>query len=126
MNKKGDDMVTPIRSLLIDARKMLVDVQKPSLTVSEARQLFGVTMEKWIVALEKMLANLDDGSTPLAAALSGADIAANVLELGLHDLTQLAAALRPGATFIVYNSALLSPIEQASIFSAAAGDVRFR
>jgi hypothetical protein len=61
----------------------------------------------------------------LKQALSGADVVADAMTLGLHDLTQLAAAVRPNAKLIVVNSDFLSPLERACVATANPGHVVF-
>jgi hypothetical protein len=59
-------------------------------------------------------------------ALSGADIVADALIFGLHDLTQLAALLRSNAKLTVLNSDFLSPLEKSCIATAKPGHVNFQ
>lgn len=89
-----------------------------------------VRIERWVLALESIVAQ---GEPPalltmkqmLVAAINGADIAADATVVGLRDLTQLAAALRPGRTLAVSNADVLNPIARASISTAATGHVTF-
>lgn len=91
-----------------------------------------VRIERWTLAIESIL-NQADGHLAqppslrelIAAAIYGADVAADAAHHRLHDLTQIAAVLRPERTLSVANGHLLTPIEQASIATAATGKVLF-
>ena len=61
----------------------------------------------------------------VAETLCGSDMDIDASAFSLHDITQLAAALRPGASLTIRNSGALSPLEQASISSVMPGQVRF-
>ncbi len=61
----------------------------------------------------------------IATALLDRSLSADAVLFNLHELTQLAAVLRPGRTMTVKSSQRLSPIEQAAIATAALGQVQF-
>ena len=62
----------------------------------------------------------------MATALLDKSLSADAAVFSLRDLTQIAALLRPERTMTVESANLLSPIEQASIASAAPGKVCFK
>ena len=61
----------------------------------------------------------------VAESLCGSDLDVDCAGLSLHDLSQLAASLRPGAWLTVRDSDTLPPIARASIASLMPGQVRF-
>ena len=125
---KLPDPVTRLRLLSGDAKAMLTQVQAGA--VAEA---FGARLAQWIATLDSLIKDAEDGLDPaelsahglLVRALSGADIEIDGMVLGLHEITQLAAALRPGASLTVRNSECLTPLEQTSIWTVMPGQVRF-
>jgi hypothetical protein len=131
MPSRQGDVATRLRLVVSEARQMLAQISAHDAgTVnSHMRQ----RLAAWIIALEEVAADADSGIEPLeltvrallAKALSGADIDVDGIDLSLHDITQLAAALRPGASLTVRNSDSLSPIEQTSIWTVMPGQVRF-
>ncbi len=90
-------------------------------------------LPQWVAVLDAILAEAEEALDPaefttrdlLVRALSGADIDVDGVAFSLHDITQLAAALRPGASLTVRNSEGLTPIEQTSIWTIMPGQVRF-
>ena len=88
-------------------------------------------MAEQLAALANAAAEAPSRQTPVAVralvaeTLCGSDMDVDARALSLHDVTQLAAALRPGAVLKVRNSGTLSPIEQASIASVMPGQVHF-
>ena len=67
----------------------------------------------------------DTVRTLVTEALRGATLEVDGTLYALVDLTQMAAALQPGATLRVLNGGLLTPIERASIATAKPGQVVF-
>lgn len=61
----------------------------------------------------------DEKKTLLRQALAGHDLSLDSTAYTLHDLTQIAVALQPGAGLSIRNAALMSPIERASIATAS-------
>jgi hypothetical protein len=124
-------LAAQLRPVLLQAREMLAALSAPDASRVTELQFIGARLERWVESLEGVLACLETVSPQhktngrLADALRGADIDVDVVELSLHDITQLAAALHPGASLTVRSSSLLSPHEQASISTVAPGQVRF-
>ncbi len=129
---EGADLVTRLRVLAGEAKAMLALAQ-----AAEERGALALSMRlrlpEWIGTLQGLLADVDRQSAIaepttrdlLARALSGADLDLDGVLFSLHDITQLAAALRPGASLTVRNSECLTPIEQTSIWTVMPGQVRF-
>ena len=130
MPDRQGDVARRLRSVVAEARGMLAQIPVHDAGGnSHLRQ----RLAAWITALEGIAVDADSGVEPLeltvrgllAKALSGADIDVDGIDFSLHDITQLAAALRPGASLTVRNSDSLSPIEQTSIWTVMPGQVRF-
>ena len=132
MPPPSDDPATRLRLLASEAKAMLVLAQAASEADALARAM-RLRLPPWIEAIEALVANAENGLDPselttrglLVRALSGADIDVDGVVFSLHDITQLAAALRPGASLTVRNSECLTPIEQTSIWTVMPGQVRF-
>ena len=58
-------------------------------------------------------------------ALAGESFTIDREAYSLHELTQIAVALRPEANLAIRNAALMSPIERASIATAGGGRIVF-
>ena len=58
-------------------------------------------------------------------ALTGRDVEVSGLTYSLHDLTQIALALRPPAALSIRDTASMTPLERASIATVGAGKVFF-
>ena len=129
MPDRQGDVTARLGHVVAEARAMLAQIA--SQDADGAHALLRVRLAAWIMSLERVAA--DANAEPLemtvrgllAKALSGADIDVDGIDFSLHDITQLAAALRPGATLTVRNSDSLSPIEQTSIWTVMPGQVRF-
>ncbi len=129
---KLPDPVTRLRLLSGDAKAMLTQVQAGA-QAGSMPQGFGARLAQWIATLDSLIRDAEEGLDPaelsahglLVRALSGADIEVDGMVLGLHEITQLAAALRPGASLTVRNSECLTPLEQTSIWTVMPGQVRF-
>lgn len=129
---QGDDRATRLRLLASDAKAMLALAQAADEREALA-QAMRLRLPPWIDALETLVNEAEGGLDPaelttrglLVRALSGADIDVDGVIFSLHDITQLAAALRPGASLTVRNSECLTPIEQTSIWTVMPGQVRF-
>ena len=61
----------------------------------------------------------------LRHALAGGSMTLDRHAFSLHDLTQLALALQPGATLAIRDADLMTPIERASIATVGRGHVVF-
>lgn len=61
----------------------------------------------------------------LKRALDGESFVVDREHYTLHDMTQIALALKPGAHLTIVHSALMSPIERASIASVGQGRIVF-
>lgn len=61
----------------------------------------------------------------LRRALAGDDLAVDSRQHSLHELTQMAVALQPGADLAIRNAAFMTPIERASISTVGRGRVLF-
>lgn len=68
---------------------------------------------------------IDDTRGLLRRALGGESFTLDRQIYSLHDLTQIAVALRPQAELAISNADLMTPIERASIASASAGRIVF-
>ena len=68
---------------------------------------------------------IEDTKTMLRRAFAGESLIVDRDEHSLHDLTQIAVALQPGAHMAIRNAQLMSPIERASIESASGGRIVF-
>jgi hypothetical protein len=66
-----------------------------------------------------------DTKTLLRRALAGESLAVDSEAHSLHELTQIAVALQPGANMAVRNADRMSPIEKASIETASKGRIVF-
>ena len=58
-------------------------------------------------------------------ALAGENLNIDSASYSLHDLTQLAVALQPGADLAIRHAATMTPIERASIATVGKGRVLF-
>ena len=67
----------------------------------------------------------EDKKRWLRQALAGENLALDSLTCSLHDLTQIAVALQPGADLAIRNASLMTPLERASIQSVGKGRVLF-
>jgi hypothetical protein len=67
----------------------------------------------------------EDTRRLLRRALAGEHLHIDGTSYSLHDLTQLAVALQPGADLAIRHAASMSPIERASIATAGKGRVLF-
>ena len=67
----------------------------------------------------------DDKRRLLRRALAGEDLNIDSTSYSLHDLTQLAVALQPGADLAIRHAATMTPIERASIATVGKGRVLF-
>jgi hypothetical protein len=118
-----------LRDVLEDMQKALdeiIDASPPAQRDLRAR------LERWIVTIGSILAQdtADLRGKPLlkahmAAAILGRDVAAEAGVFSLHELTQIAALVRPGRTMTVKNADSLSAIERAGIQTACPGSVSF-
>ncbi len=61
----------------------------------------------------------------LRRAFAGDDLTLDRDDYSLHELTQIALAMRPGAGLAVTRAATMSPLERASVASVGAGRVVF-
>ena len=61
----------------------------------------------------------------LARALAGESLTLDRIIHSLHDLTQIAVALREDANLAIRNADLMSPIERASVESVGRGRIVF-
>lgn len=61
----------------------------------------------------------------LRRALAGESFTVDREAYSLHDLTQIAVALRPEANLAIRNAALMSPIERSSVATAGKGRIVF-
>ena len=61
----------------------------------------------------------------LARALAGESLTLDRVIHTLHDLTQIAVALREDANLAIHNADLMSPIERASVESVGRGRIVF-
>jgi hypothetical protein len=61
----------------------------------------------------------------IATALLDRSLSVDAARFNLHELTQIAVALRPERVMTVQSAERLSPIEQAAIASASSGQVHF-
>ncbi len=68
---------------------------------------------------------VDDTRTMLRRAIAGESLIVDREHYSLHDLTQIAIALQPGAHMAIRNADLMSPIERASVETASTGRVVF-
>ncbi|WP_158808234.1 hypothetical protein [Beijerinckia sp. L45] len=124
-------MAPRLALVVAEAREMLAQISAQDGGTGNGQ--LRIRLAAWIMSLERIAADADAGAEPLeltvrgllAKALSGADIDVDGIDFSLHDITQLAAALRPGASLTVRNSDSLSPIEQTSIWTVMPGQVRF-
>ena len=66
-----------------------------------------------------------DAKDLLRRALAGESFLLDRAVCTLHDLTQIALALRPGANLAIRHSDLMTPIEKSSIATVARGRVVF-
>jgi hypothetical protein len=129
MPGRQGDMAARVQQVVAEARDMLAAI--PSESADPAVALIRIRLAGWILSLESIGADAEGEGLELnvkgllAKALSGADIDVDGIGLSLHDITQLAAALRPGASLTVRNSDSLSPIEQTSVWTVMPGQVRF-
>ena len=64
-------------------------------------------------------------TTLLRRALAGESLTLDRVTHSLHDLTQVALALREDANLAIRNADLMSPIERASVASVASGRIVF-
>lgn len=67
----------------------------------------------------------EDTRRLLRRALAGEDINIDSASYSLHDLTQLAVALQPGADLAIRHASSMTPIERASIATVGKGRVLF-
>lgn len=67
----------------------------------------------------------NDKKTLLRRALAGENLALDSSAYTLHDLTQIAVALQPGAGLSIRNTSMMTPIERASISTVGKGRVMF-
>ena len=125
------DVVARLRPVLAEARRLLTAAEaSDSGWVADSRILHSM-LERWANAIESIVTDADiDTSAPTAKELVGRVLLGESIEIAaaefnLHDMTQIATALQPGASVTVHNSESLSPIEQASISSVMLGQVRF-
>ena len=131
MPDRQGDVAARIELVVAEARDMLAQMSADDAGPDNAH--LRIRLAAWIMSLERIAADADASVEPLeltvrgllARALSGADIDVDGIDFSLHDITQLAAALRPGASLTVRNSDSLSPIEQTSIWTVMPGQVRF-
>lgn len=68
---------------------------------------------------------LDDPKNLLRRALAGESLTLDREVYSLHDLTQIALALHPGANMAIRQANLMSPIERASIATVGQGKIVF-
>jgi len=68
---------------------------------------------------------IEDTKSLLRRAIAGESLTLDREAYSLHDLTQVAVALREGANLAIRNADLMSPIERASIASAGRGRIVF-
>jgi len=68
---------------------------------------------------------IEDKTTLLRRALAGESLALDREDFSLHDLTQIAVAIRENANLAIRNADLMSPIERASIATAGRGRIVF-
>lgn len=61
----------------------------------------------------------------LRRAIAGENLALDSLDHSLHDMTQIAVALQPGADLAIRNASIMTPIERASIACVGKGRVLF-
>ncbi len=61
----------------------------------------------------------------LRHALAGGSMTIDRPAYSLHDLTQLALALQPGATLSIRHAEIMTPLERASIATVGQGRVVF-
>ena len=67
----------------------------------------------------------DDKRRVLRRALAGEDLNVDSMSYSLHDLTQIAVALQPGADLAIRHASSMTPIERASIATVGKGRVLF-
>ena len=75
--------------------------------------------------MQPAMKKLEDTTTLLRRALSGESLTLDREAFSLHDLTQIAVALREGANLAIRNGDLMTPIERASIATAGRGRIVF-
>ena len=71
------------------------------------------------------LKSIESVKSLLRRALAGDSFALDYGTYSLHDLTQIALALRPEAGLAIRHAELMSPIERASVATAGNGRVSF-
>ena len=129
--RPAPDVAARLRPMLAEVRELLTAGEMSAWGHVVDSRVLQSKLERWAAVLEGVVADADrDAVVPTAKelvgrALRGESIAIAAVEFSLHDVTQIATALQPGASLTVYDSESLSPIEQASISSAMPGQVRF-
>ncbi len=123
-----------IARILLRLRLIHADMQA-LLEGNQARQDDAhAAIEHWALALGTIVLQAAKGSEAaapgmqdlLVLALSGMNVTADAQHFNLHEMTQLAAALRPGAELTVLNSLLMSPIGKDSVATAKPKQVTFQ
>ena len=71
------------------------------------------------------MTRFEEKKTMLRRALAGESLTLDREAFTLHDLTQIAVALRDNANLAIRNADLMSPIERASVESAGRGRIVF-
>jgi hypothetical protein len=123
------DTITRLRYLLEDMQNMLDAID--SVQPPEQRSV-RVHIERWTQAVGSIVVQADAhlGNKPtlkahMAAAILERDVCADATDLGLRDLTQIAALIRPECTMTIKNADVLSALERAGIETACPGAVTF-
>ena len=68
---------------------------------------------------------IDDTKRLMWRALAGESLSIDSMCYSLHDMTQLAVALQPGADIAIRHASTMTPIERASISTVGKGRVLF-
>ena len=58
-------------------------------------------------------------------AMTGGSVDVSGVDYALHDLTQIALALKPDARLVVRDAEIMTPLERASIASVGIGRIVF-
>ena len=71
------------------------------------------------------MSRVDEQRAMLRRALAGESLTLDREAFTLHDLTQIAVALREDANLAIRNAGIMTPIERASVQSAGRGRIVF-